>query len=332
MINASKRNLTLVRFIVGALCLLPVSSIPAQPQDAADYVVWRRALGVDGNNPCSQGEQIRLNLAFSAGLVQAPAGTPPATVNTFARILNLNGRVLFTGNNETITVNGMRTENVNRSQLDVPQTGPLTLIAEWWTSARVDFGADLPASAEVVDGCSGRVKYHTGQGLTLEYRPTSVRSNVFAIWVTVGFQPVTLAFGQTLRLNIAQQWPLGVPQPTTAGQTDYFLKIEGIEGKSRSVDERHLSFLPGQTLVVDFNRDLISERGDPVTGGLTVWLVVEYQAEVGSEQLAQIMSQQALPQFPASLQLVDNNNPTVPPLPLPAIQKVRDAACRPSGC
>jgi hypothetical protein len=320
MINASNCIRALVCFIVGALCLLPVSSMPEQAQaDAADYVVWRKFLLVDGINSCSQGEEIRLNLAFSPGLVRAPAGTPPATVNAFAQIMDMNGRVLFTGSNETITVNGMRTESVSRAELDVPQTGPLTLVVEWAINAQRDWGTDLPASAEVVDGCTGRVKYHTGQGLTLQHDPVPGAGNVFAVWVTVGFQPVSLALGQTLRLNIEQQWPLVVPPPTAA-TSDYFLKIEGIEGESRSVDERHLSFLPGQTLVMDFNRDLIREPGDPGTGLLTVWLVAEYRALVSREQLAQ-MSRQGTVQFPASLHLVDNSNPGG--LLLPAVQKLR---------
>jgi hypothetical protein len=317
----SNRIRTLVFFIVCAQCLPAVWSLPAHAQvDSADYVLWRRSLVVNGVNACGQGEEIRLNLAYSAGLAQAPA----ATVRAFARLTDLNGRVLFTGNNETITVNGMRTENVNRRQLDVPQTGSLTLFAEWFIDAPGDFGADLPASAEVLDGCSGRVKYHTGQGLTLQQHPVPGRSNVFAVWVTVGFQPVSLASGQTLRLNIAQQWPLGVPPPTDP-VSDYFLRIETPDGETRSVDERNLDFLPGQTLTVDFNRDLISEPGEPGTGRLTVWLVADYRAGLSPEQLAQIWSQHTLPQFPASLQLVDTNNSTAPPLPLPAVQIVRDS-------
>ncbi len=324
MINASNCIRTLVCFIVGALCLLAGAPRLAQAQLTATTIpAGFITMTVPANNACSQGEEIRLNLAFSAGLVRAPAGTPPATVSAFARIMDMNGRVLFTGNNETITVNGMRTESVSRRQLAVPQTGTLMLLAHWVISAPGDFGADLPASAEVVDACSGRVLDHTGQRLTLHHRPVPGRSNVFAIWVTLGFQPVSLAYGQTLRLNIAQQWPLGVPLPTAAGG-DFFLKIEGIEGESRSVDVRHLNFLPGQTLVVDFNRDLITAPGDPGTGRLTVWLVVEYRAQVSAAQLAQMCARGTLPQFPASLQLVDNNNPSAIGLLLPAVQKIRD--------
>ena len=323
MINASNPIRTLVFAIVTALCLLPIVRMPAKAQvDASDYVVWRKFLMVDGVSACSQSEEIHLNLALSDGLVRAPSGTPPATANAFARIMDIYGRVLFVGSNETITVNGMRTENVSRSELDVPQTGPLTLVVEWVIRARGDFGTDLPASAEVVDGCTGRVKFHTGQGLTLQHDPVG-RSHQFAVWVTVGFQPVSLANGQTLRLNISQQWPLVIP-PSTAATSDYFLKFEGIDGEFRTVHERHLNFVPGETLVIDFNRDLIREPGDSVTGRLTVWLVAEYRAQVSREQLAQMSRQGTVSPFPASLHLVDNNNPDVPPLPLPAVQKVRE--------
>jgi len=320
MINANSRIRVLFCIVVSALGLLPVVPMPATAQDASDYVLWRKYLMMDGVSACSQNEEIRLNLALSDGLVRAESGTPPATVNAFARILDIYGQVLFTGSNETITVNGMRTENVNRSELDVPQTGPLTVVVEWVIRARGDFGTDLPASAEVVDGCTGRVKFHTGQGLTVQHDPVA-RSHQFAVWVTVGFQPVSLANGQTLRLNIAQQWPLVIPPPTAA-TSDYFLKME-IEGETRTVHERHLNFVPGETLVIDFNRDLIREPGDSVTGGLTVWLVAEYRAQVSREQLAQMARQATASPFPASLHLVDNNNPDVPPWPLPAVQKVR---------
>lgn len=321
MINVSIPIRALVCFIVCALFLPAVSSKPAHA-DSADYVLWRRTIGLDGFDTCSQSDTIRLNLAHSPGLVRAPAGTPPATVNAFARILDLNGRVLFTGSNETITVNGMRTENVNRSELDVPQTGPLSLVVEWVIRARGDFGTDLPASAEVVDGCTGRVKHHTGQGLTLQHEPVSERGNVIAVWVTVGFQPVSLANGQTLRVNIEQQWPLVVPT-LDAATSDYFLKIEGVDGETRIVEERHLNFLPGQTLVMDFNRDLIREPGDPRTGELTVWLVAEYRARLSRGQLAQLSRQGTVPQIPASLHLVDNTNTSAISLFLPAIQKMR---------
>ena len=323
MINGTNPIRILAFGIVSALCLLPVVPMPAKAQvDASDYVLWRKFLMVDGVSACSQTEEIRLNLALSDGLVRAPSGIPPATVNAFARIMDINGRVLFTGGNKTITVNGMRTESVSRSELDVPQTGPLTLVVEWVIRARGDLGPDLPASAEVVDGCTGRVKFHTGQGLTLHHDPVG-RSNVFAVWVTVGFQPVSLVNGQTLRLNIAQQWPLVVPPPTAA-TADYFIKLEGIDGEFNTVHERHLNFVPGETLVIDFNRDLISEPGDSGTGRLTVWLVAEYRAQVSREQLAQMSRQGAVSPFPAPLHLVDNSNPSAIGLLLPAVQKVRE--------
>ena len=79
--------------------------------------------------------------------------------------------------------------------------------------------------------------------------------------------------------------------------------------------------LPGQTLVLDFNRDLIRVPGDPGTGMLTVWLVAEYRALVSREQLAQMSRQGTVPQFPTSLHLLDNNNSGG--LLLPAVQRVR---------
>ncbi len=328
MINASNRLRTLVCFIVGALCLLAGASRLAQAQTTSQsnnvYTVT-----FAGPLACSQSEMLNLHLAYSADL--APGRATPATVRAFARIRDLTGRVLFISNNQTITIGGTRTERISRRQLAVPQTGPLTLLAEWVIAAPGGFGRDLPASAEVVDGCSGRVLYHTGQGLTLQHRPADGDDELA---IDLHFTPLSLAYGQTLRLNVAHQWVFGVELPTAAG-FNAFLKFKDNLGEPTSVDVRHLNFRPGQTLVVDFNRDLITEPGDPGTGRLTVWLVVEYRAMLSPVVLGSLWNGRNLPQFPATLQLVDNNNPSAIGLLLPAVQKVREAqACRfdPGGC
>lgn len=319
MINASNCLRPLVCFIA----LLAVTSMTAQ----ANHVISRHRFFaiVDRTNACSQGETIALNLAFPAGLVQAPAGTSPATVSAFARILDLNGRVLFTGHNETITIDGRHTESVSRRQLDVPPTGPLTLLAEWVISAPGDFGPDLPASAEVVDGCSGRVLYHAGQGLTLQYRPVPGANELV---IALHFAPLSLAYGQTVRLNIGQQWVFGVELPTTASA--HFRSVSGLGAETEVTESRN--FRLGETLTFEVNRSQLSAAGDPGTGRLTVRLVVQYRARLSRVQLTQLWRQGALPQFPASLQLVDDNNPSAIGLLLPAVQKIREAACPARGC
>jgi len=107
-----------------------------------------------------------------------------------------------------------------------------------------------------------------------------------------------------------------------AGLTDFFLKIAGLEGESSATQRR--DFLPGETTAVEFNRDQISAPGDPGTGRLTVRAGMRYRVRLSPAQLAQMWARGTLPQFPALLQLVDNNDPSaIFPL-LPAIQKVRE--------
>jgi len=321
MINASNCIRTLVCFLVSALCLLAVAPRLAQAQTKSTtrsntFAIFLTVGFPETASTCSQSEMLNLHLAYSADL--APGGATPSTVRAFARIWDLTGRVLFISNNRTLTIGGTRTERISRRQLAVPQTGPLTLLAEWVIAAPGGFGRDLPASAEAVDGCSGRVLYHAGQGLTLQYRPADGDDELA---IDLHFTPLSLAYGQTLRLNVAQQWVFGVELPTAAAGTDFFLKIEGLEGESSAT--QRVNFLPGETIAVDFNRDLISAPGDPGTGRLTVRVELRYRVRLRPAQLAQMWAQGTLPQFPATFELRDNSNPSAIGLLLPAVQKIR---------
>lgn len=319
MINARNRIRTLVCFLVGALCLLAGAPRLAQAQTTATTVPvgFITKMVPFSTSGCGQDETILLHLAYSADLASGRA--TPSTVRAFAQIRDSTGRVLFTSNNEIITIGGTRTERVSRRLLAVPQTGPLTLLAEWMISAPGGFGRDLPSSAEVVDGCSGRVLYHMGQGLTLQYHPADGDGELA---IDLHFTPLSLAYGQTLRLNVANQWVFGVELPTAAAGTDFFLKIEGLEGESSAT--QRVNFLPGETIAVDFNRDLISAPGDPGTGRLTVRVEMRYRVRLRPAQLAQMWARGTLPQFPATFELRDNSNPIAIGLLIPAIQKVRE--------
>lgn len=268
---------------------------------------------------CSQAETLQFNLAYNEGL--GPLGS---RISVRPRLRDLNGRIVYVGTNETITINGMHTESVKRQQLPVPQTGALALVADWLVSgAPADVAELLPRSAEVLDTCSGRVLFHAGAGLSVQYRPVP-GSDELAIDILT--TPVSFTYGQTLRLSLGQQWPLGVPQPTAAAAGDFFLDLKGIDGESETgVMQGRANFLPGQALTLSFNRDGLAALGDAGTGRLTAQVVVRYRAKVSPAVLAQLWNANTLPQFPGSLQLTDNNHPSacLIGLLLPAVQKSR---------
>ena len=319
MINASNCIRILVCFIVSALCLVAGAPRLAQAQLTATSTPTGFITKTipASTSACSQGDTILLHLAYSADL--APGRAAPSTVRAFAQFRDSTGRVLFTGNDEIITLGGTRTESVSRRQLAVPQTGPLTLLTEWMISAPGGFGRDLPASAEVVDGCSGRVLFHIGQGLTLQYHPADGDGELA---IDLHFTPLSLANEQTLRLEVAHEWVFGVELPTAASQTDFFLEIEGVEGEY-SLTQRG-NFLPGENIAINFSRLDIPAPGDPGTGRLTVRAGMRYRVRLRPAQLAQMWARGTLPQFPALLQLVDNNDPSALGVLLPAIMKVRE--------
>jgi hypothetical protein len=189
---------------------------------------------------------------------------------------------------------------VNRDQLPLagdPRTGAVALVPELMIKAPAGVGRNLPVSLEITDNLTGKVVFHNGSFVTRQ-QPAASSGNVY----TVTFQGSLLSVtrGETLQVNLTNPLPLTLANKAVAA-SDYFITVKGINGEVQSVRKGMVK--PGQTIVAEFDRDQLTDAGDPGTGRLGLATEIIYSLQLTPDQLAALGE---LPQFPVSFESVDN--------------------------
>lgn len=155
---------------------------------------------------------------------------------------------------------------------------------------------DLPCSLEITDDVTGKVVFYDGSMAPRQHPATD--GNIY----TVTFQGSLLSAvpGETLRVNLTNPLPLTFANHTVAAP-DVVLIIQGIDGETFYTQKGAVK--PGQTIVVEVNRDQLPNVGDPGTLRLGLAIQITCRLQLTGDQLAALGQ---LPQFPASFELVDN--------------------------
>jgi hypothetical protein len=267
-----------------------IESIPTETISFSyDKIVWR------------YGQSLRLNLTYAMDPTES--GQPPS-IRALARLKDTAGNTIYVSSaNGGVwkTVNGGQTWTfeVNRAQLPLigdPRTGALSLVPELVIEAPRGAVADLPCSLEITDDVTGKVVYYDGSMATRQ-QPAN-EGNIY----TVTFQGSLLSAmpGETFCVNLTNPLPLTLANHTLAA-SDYLINIKGIDGVTFYT--RKGSVKPGQTIVVEVNRDQLPDAGDSSTRRLGLAAEITYSLQLMADQLEALRQ---LPHFPASCDLVDN--------------------------
>jgi hypothetical protein len=249
------------------------------------------------------GQTLRVNFTYA---VEAGRSDQPPAIRVKAQVKDRSGDIFVSrpSNGVLKSLNGGEScfFDVNRDEFLIAgdsRTGALGMVPELVIEVPAGTEVDFPVSLEIINNATGKVILWVRDATPPQMGVAHNRNgNVF----TVTFQGSlgSVSHGETLRINLTNTLPL-ILSDEPVPSADYLLVLRSIQGESEATQRGTNS--SGQTLVAEFNRDLMPAAGESETGRLPLAVQITVSVSLTRVQFDALGNTL---QFPVSFELVDN--------------------------